>query len=272
MTSARITNSKNMNNTNSIPLKFEFNDITKMVNNLDLINSEYKILSEIKKSTKKGVYIIQDKDEQKYIMKVKLRNFVTECELETYKLIKKNKHTNIISINKLLFSRFFFIVIYDFIEGVNMMQHQYYTLYEKNIIEIYNDILNGIQYLHRLGIYHCDIKPDNIIITKINNKYTPIIIDFDLSSSNNNLNDTCHVEPTNYELIRKINKDIQCVALVFYFYFFHNELGSSHVLISDVNRILIDTYEGKYKKLIDMTGYILDRDISNFINISSLII
>lgn len=49
---------------------------------------------------------------------------------------------------------------------------------------VLNDIIEGVEYLHRRGILHNDLKPDNIIV---NRKGAAHIIDFDLSGSEDSI-------------------------------------------------------------------------------------
>jgi serine/threonine protein kinase len=259
------------NNKNDVQIKFEYTDITSMVKNLNLLNGKYILLNEIKKNTKKGIYIIQNENNQKFMMKVKLKKFVSDCEIQTYKLIKKNKHPNILNITNLYISNYFFIVIYEFIEGCTMMETQYYHKYEKNINDIYNNIIIGLNHLHNYNIYHCDIKPDNIMIIKKKNNYVPIIIDFDLSylviPSINNIN----IESVNYNLINKKNNDIKAVALVFYYYIF-NKHDDLYISANNVNDVLMENYDGKNMDLVNIIKYILNYDMTFNIDIKNILI
>lgn len=58
---------------------------------------------------------------------------------------------------------------------------------EKNIRRLLTELVDVVGYLHRHNVVHCDIKPDNIIITS--NHKNLVLIDFDKSYSDA-LNDT----------------------------------------------------------------------------------
>jgi serine/threonine protein kinase len=231
-----------------IKIKYEFNNLIKMVEKLDIFVDEYRIISKIRESMKKCVCVIEDKDKNKYILKAKLKDFVSECEIETYKKIQKNPHNNIIKIKKLFVSKNFFVVIYDYIDGVDMSVIKYYDMYKNNIINIYRDSLSALSYLHNLEIYHGDIKPDNIIIKKDNNKYIPIIIDFDYNNIPNS-------ENNKYEVMLKKNKDIIKLTLTFYYYFFYKEIEKLNNI--KFNTDLIENYNGEYKEFIEILGWVL---------------
>ena len=66
-------------------------------------------------------------------------------------------------------------IVLEYIEGVTLGE------YKSAVTEhLLHDILDGVDYLHHRGILHNDIKPDNILINKLDHAR---IIDFGLSSS-----------------------------------------------------------------------------------------
>jgi serine/threonine protein kinase len=75
-------------------------------------------------------------------------------------------------------------LLYKKIDGPDFFSN--YTSYVKErefltIIKIFTNILRGIKKIHDLDIVHLDIKPENIMIKKIN--YKPVIIDFGFACS-----------------------------------------------------------------------------------------
>ena len=57
-------------------------------------------------------------------------------------------------------------IILDFIEGKSLAEHvRVGTLNEKQIKSVLVDICDGLNYMHQRGIIHCDLKPENVIIT-----------------------------------------------------------------------------------------------------------
>lgn len=67
---------------------------------------------------------------------------------------------------------------------------------EKNIVRMLREIVNATDYLHRHHVTHCDIKPDNIMITS--NNHNVVLIDFEKSYTDA-LNDTSG-DPSKYGL------------------------------------------------------------------------
>jgi len=65
--------------------------------------------------------------------------------------------------------------------GVNLIKYiQTLTSIAKHIelLNYLKNVFDGVQILHSNGIYHLDLKPDNIVIGKINNITTCRLIDF----------------------------------------------------------------------------------------------
>ena len=57
-------------------------------------------------------------------------------------------------------------IIYEFVDGKTLAEHvRVGTLNEKQIKSVLVDICDGLNYMHQRGIIHCDLKPENIIIT-----------------------------------------------------------------------------------------------------------
>ena len=82
-------------------------------------------------------------------------------------------------------------IVLDYIDGqtlAEMIERQDPWLKkEKNIIRMLKDLVDVVGYLHQHNIAHCDIKPDNIMITA--NGRNLVLIDFDKSYTDA-LNDT----------------------------------------------------------------------------------
>ena len=57
-------------------------------------------------------------------------------------------------------------IIFDFIEGKTLAEHvRVGTLSEKQVKNILVDICDGLSYLHRNQVVHCNLKPENIMVT-----------------------------------------------------------------------------------------------------------
>lgn len=250
-----------------IKIKYEINNLTKMVEKLDIFVKEYNFISKIRESMKKCVCVIEDNEKNKYILKAKLKNYVSECEMEIYKKIQKNPHENIIKIRRMFLSKNFFVVIYDYINGYDMASTEYYYLYKNNIKHIYHDCLLTLSHLHILDIYHYDIKPDNIIVKYNKDKdiYIPIIIDFDLSYNGNMIKS----DNNKYERLININKDITKLTLSFYYYFFYKNVERINDIKFDAE--LTECYDGEYKEFVELLCWILKHDIDSCPSINEII-
>ncbi|QEI43176.1 Serine/threonine-protein kinase B [Dolichospermum sp. UHCC 0315A] len=74
-------------------------------------------------------------------------------------------------------------IVQEFIEGKNLRQeleqNNFKIFNEKQILELLLEILPVLQEIHNRGIFHRDIKPDNIIRNSKNGKF--VLIDFGIS-------------------------------------------------------------------------------------------
>lgn len=91
-------------------------------------------------------------------------------------------------------------LVLDYIDGetlAGMIKHNDPWLKnEKNILRMLRELVNVVDYLHRHNVTHCDIKPDNIMITA--NNHNVVLIDFDKCYTDS-LNDTSG-DPSKYGL------------------------------------------------------------------------
>lgn len=155
------------------------------------IGDEYRIrkcLSE--NGSMSSVYYCTDDDDNEYAVKLydkfpgdensqKLQELIFQREVET---LKKVQHPNIVK-----FIAFdtdddldkYFIVL-EYINGKNLAEAHdeisSYTEYEK--LELTDQILSGVECLHKKGIMHRDLKPSNIMIDE---EGKVKIIDFGIS-------------------------------------------------------------------------------------------
>lgn len=54
------------------------------------------------------------------------------------------------------------------------------------VVFIIENLLKSVSYLHSRGIFHRDIKFDNIMLRKENNSFKPVLIDFGMAHYVNN--------------------------------------------------------------------------------------
>ena len=57
-------------------------------------------------------------------------------------------------------------IIFEYIEGKSLAEHvRVGTLSEKQVKSVLTEVCDGLNYLHRNGIVHCNLNPDNIMVT-----------------------------------------------------------------------------------------------------------
>ena len=57
-------------------------------------------------------------------------------------------------------------IVLEYIDGKSLAEHvRVGTLNEKQIKSVLVDLCDGLNYMHQRGIIHCDLKPENIIVT-----------------------------------------------------------------------------------------------------------
>ncbi len=57
-------------------------------------------------------------------------------------------------------------IIFDYVDGKSLAEHvRVGTLSEKQVKSVLTDVCDGLSYLHRNGVVHCNLNPDNIMVT-----------------------------------------------------------------------------------------------------------
>lgn len=212
------------NNKNETSLYEEENDLKSMfMNNKHF--SEYKIIKTICDKTNKGTYIIKsDRDNSKYILKIRHISHENSFEKNICSILKHHPHKNIIQFIDLYQNNEYYYFIYEYFEGTNLLNHiKKKTLTEQQIKNILTQLTYAVKFLHSYNIIHCDLKLENIII---NNKNEIKIIDFDLSIicdnengyiANNIFGTMQYIAPESYDLcIYSKKTDIWQIGIILY--------------------------------------------------------
>ena len=120
----------------------------------------------------------------KILEKNKIKKYEDKLRIQReIELLKKLRHPNIVRLYSIIETEKQILLITEYIKGQELFQ---YILLKKKLSEeeacyYFNQIVSGIEYLHKLKIAHRDIKSENLIIEQ-NTKLIKII-DFGLSNS-----------------------------------------------------------------------------------------
>ena len=167
--------------------------------NIQEIGSDYSIISEKSSGGFATVYLVKDKKTNKeYAAKILNKDKYYKREVEINKLLKKLKIPNIVEYiyssdndiitlkgekpEKMKYMIFNYYSKGDLLKYIKLSQ----GLKEKYSKVLFKKVLETIQLIHNKGIYHFDLKLNNILLDE---KYTPIIGDFGLSRTINDSKD-----------------------------------------------------------------------------------
>ena len=104
------------------------------------------------------------------------------------KIMKIIRHPNIVHLYNVIQTNQYIYLIMEYISGKELFDYiiKKGKLKEKEACKFYQQIISGIEYLHKLKIVHRDLKPENLLL---DSKKNIKLVDFGLSNnySNNNL-------------------------------------------------------------------------------------
>ncbi|KAH6622252.1 pheromone A receptor-domain-containing protein [Boeremia exigua] len=105
---------------------------------------------------------------------------VQNCFRE-FDILKDLSHPNIVHIQRVFWSRSTIYMFQELVTGGDLFSYIQYKHGKIPIIEsavIIRQVLKGVQYLHDHDVVHRDLKPDNILMTSLDNGARVVITDF----------------------------------------------------------------------------------------------
>lgn len=142
-----------------------------------------KIINKYKDKTQLDLY--EDIEIENLKIKIDQRKYEDERFLKEIDILKKLDHPNIMRIYEFYNREHRFYLICEYIEGEELFEKitasKYFT--EEHAAIYMQQILNGVNYCHKMGITHRDLKPENILVEETDKANISIkIIDFGTSA------------------------------------------------------------------------------------------
>ena len=162
-----------------------------IIKNLDHI---YSVEKQLGRGGQGIVYLAQDENGSKVALK-KIKFKDQESINDVIKEIKVLKnlsekmcHPNILCYKRIFQNDGFVYLVTDYIGGNTFFETVQTIRKDHNdkdfhniFLELCRSLLCTLDFIHNKGIVHADIKPENVLIRKVNESYQPVIIDFGLS-------------------------------------------------------------------------------------------
>jgi serine/threonine protein kinase len=148
----------------------------------------YKIVSELGSGAVAIVYLgIQEKLQRKVAIKVMEETTLQKNKQVAKRFVREAKtaaslsHSNIIQIFDAGKEDRYYYIVMEFLEESlreRQMHSPRYKIIPDMALDIVGDIMRALDYAHLKGIYHRDIKPDNIMFRQDG---TPVLLDFGIA-------------------------------------------------------------------------------------------
>ena len=119
----------------------------------------------------------------KILEKKKILEYEDKIRVEReIKILKSLRHPNIVQLYSVLQTKDNLYIIMEYAKGIELFEYigKKKKIDEQTACHIYQQIISGLEYLHKNNIVHRDIKPENLIIEKKTKNLK--IVDFGLSN------------------------------------------------------------------------------------------
>ena len=162
----------------------------------------------VQKEKKKGNYILEETIGEGAFAKVKLGKHIQTGEKVAIKILNKKtiynfdikkvkkeinilqrlKHKNIIQLYEIIETKKNLYIVMEYCEGKELFEYivERKHLTEREACRYFQQMINGVEYLHLSNVTHRDLKPENLLL---DNKKRILISDFGLSILSKNYNE-----------------------------------------------------------------------------------
>jgi serine/threonine protein kinase len=149
---------------------------------------QFQVLSELGKGAHSTIYHIRrHKDSKQFALKVvpiikKDHNKFREQAEHEFRVAQMLDHPNLIKIYALEYQRDWFFrvrkvhLLIEFVKGKTLDQSMKLTM--PWLVQIFAKVAEGLAHMHRRGVFHADLKPNNIMLSSVGDVK---IIDFGLA-------------------------------------------------------------------------------------------
>ena len=183
------------------------NNIFQKIKSRILQTNDKKIVV-VQKGKKKGNYILEETIGEGAFAKVKLGKHIQTGEKVAIKILNKQtiynfdikkvkkeinilqrlKHKNIIQLYEIMETKNNLYIVMEYCEGKELFEYivERKHLTEREACRYFQQIINGVEYLHLSNVTHRDLKPENLLL---DNKKRILISDFGLSILSKNYNE-----------------------------------------------------------------------------------
>lgn len=99
-------------------------------------------------------------------------------------MLKLCQHENLVQLIDTYETAENMFLVMEYVKGQDLLEYlkqRKYHLSEHHVKQIALSLLNGISYLHKLGVVHRDLKLENVIMSELSDDAEPKIIDFGLT-------------------------------------------------------------------------------------------
>lgn len=137
------------------------------------------VLRELGRGAIGAVYLVKDKDRNvTFAAKIIPKKLYSEKEITTWKMI--TGHVNVVSYIETISAHEDVCILMEPVDGMDLFEYiDTMELLKCDIADLFRQLLVAIDYIHKKGICHLDIKPENIMVEIQEDIVNVKLIDYD---------------------------------------------------------------------------------------------